>query len=333
MSKWFTQEGMNTIMSLKGIERIRLLFSTVFPDALPVENATYGRLNKDSSIAMLTIKVDDDVFVQTEGDDGDYIIVCGVSFSWSHFKCGINTKLSTVNEHEQEALRNLWAYGSALRKAHSLILARHQAIGYDALDRIHRVLMIIDQVLVSYMEMDGVTSSANREINDLITSETRIWNKGTFDRMLSRYVITDTGLIERETDPKSTVTVLSSMYKHGNGGDVIVIKDHVSGVKPIVKVFDLKVSYTYINDQLNEIIKQYGLDAAKVKEPLVDITKGMLLTHLYQKHVDIVGTRNGLNGIKSKMVRLFACGHLDLVKPTLVRISEKASRLATEVTQ
>nr|DAP57267.1 MAG TPA: hypothetical protein [Caudoviricetes sp.] len=333
MSKWFTQEGMDTIMSLKGIERIRLLFSTVFPDTLPVENATYGRLNKDNSIAMLTIKVSDDVSVQTEGGDSDYIIVCGVSFNWSHFKCGINTKVGTVNEHEQEALRNLWAYGSALRKAYSLILTRYQAIGYDALDRTHRVLMIIDQVLVRYMEMEDVLSSANREINDLIVSETRIWNKGTFDRMLSRYVITDTGHIQRETDPESTVTVLSSMYKHGDGGDVVVIEDHVSDVKPIVKVFDLKVSYTYINDQLNEIIEQYGLDATKVKKPLVEITKGMLLTHLYQKHVDAVGTRNGLNNIKSKMVRLFACGHLDLVKPTLVRISEKASRLATEITK
>lgn len=333
MSKWFTQEGMDTIMSLKGIERIRLLFSTVFPDTLPVENATYGRLNKDNSVAMLTIKVSDDVLVQTEGDDNDYIIVCGVSFSWKHFKCSINTKVGTVNEHEQEALRNLWAYGSALRKAYSLILARHQTIGYDALDRIHRVLMIIDQVLVSYMEMEDVVSSANREINDLIASETRIWNKGTFDRMLSRYVITSTGHIKREADPESTVTVLSSMYKHGDGGDVIVIEDHVSDVKPIVKVFDLKVSYTYINDQLNEVIKQYGLDEDKVKDPLIEITKGMLLTHLYQKHVDVVGTRNGLNDIKSKMVRLFACGHLDLVKPTLVRISEKASRLATEITK
>ena len=333
MSKWFTQEGMDTIMSLKGIERIRLLFDEVFPSALPIENATYGRLNKDSSIAMLSIKVNDDVLVQTEGDDSDYIIVCGVSFNWSHFKCGINTKVGTANEHEQEALRNLWAYGSALRKAYSLILARHQSIGYDALDRIHRVLMIIDQVLVSYMEMDDTTSSANREIKDLIASETRIWNKGTFDRMLSRYVITDTGHFKRETDPESTVTVLSSMYKHGNDGNVIVIEDHVSDVKPIVKVFDLKVSYTYINDQLNEIIKQYGLDAAKVKDPLIEITKGMLLTHLYQKHVDVVGTRNGLNNIKSKMVHLFACGHLNLVKPALVRISEKASRLAIEITQ
>lgn len=333
MSKWFTQEGMNTIMLLKGIERIRLLFSTVFPDALPVENATYGRLNKENSITMLTIKVNNNVFVQTEGDDSDYIVVCGVSFSWRHFKCGINTTVRTVSESEQEALRNLWAYAGALRKAHSLILARHQAIGYDALDRIHRVLMIIDQVLVSYMVMDDTTSSANREINDLIASETRIWNKGTFDRMLSRYVITTTGHIKREADPECTVTVLSSMHKHGNDGDVIVIEDHVSDVKPIVKVFDLKVSYTYINDQLNEIIKQYGLDATKVKEPLVEITKGMLLTHLYQKHVDAVGTRNGLNSIKSKMVHLFACDHLDLVKPTLVRISEKASRLATEITK
>jgi len=332
MSKWFTQEGMDTIMSLKGIDRIRLLFSTVFPDTLPVENATYGRLNKDNSIAMLTIKVSDGVLVQIEGDDSDYIIVCGVSFSWSRFKCGINTKVGTVNEHEQEALRNLWAYGSALRKAYSLILARHQAIGYDALDRIHRVLMIIDQVLGDYLDMEDMASSANREIRDLIASETRIWNKGTFDRMLSRYVITDTGHIQRETDPESTVTVLSSVYKHGNDGDVIVIEDHVSDVKPIVKVFDLKVSYTYISDMLNDLIGQYGLDAAKVKDPLVDITKGMLLTHLYQKHVDVVGTRNGLNDIKSKMVRLFACGHLNLVKPTLVRISEKASRLATEIT-
>ena len=331
MSKWFTQEGMDTIMSLKGIERIRLLFSTVFPDTLPVENATYGRLNKDNSIAMLTIKVSDGVFVQTEGDNSDSITICGVFFSWKHFKSSINTKVGTANEHEQEALRNLWAYGCALRKAYSLILTRYQAIGYDALDRTHRVLMIIDQVLVRYMEMEDVLSSANREINDLIVSETRIWNKGTFDRMLSRYVITDTGHIQRETDPESTVTVLSSMYKHGDGGDVVVIEDHVSDVKPIVKVFDLKVSYTYINDQLNEIIEQYGLDATKVKKPLVEITKGMLLTHLYQKHVDAVGTRNGLNNIKSKMVRLFACGHLDLVKPTLVRISEKASRLATEI--
>ena len=332
MSKWFSKEGMDTIMSLRGIDRIRLLFSTMFPDTLPVENATYGRLNKDNSIAMLTIKVSDGVLVQTEGDDSDYIIVCGVSFSWYYFKSSINTKVGTANEHEQEALRNLWAYAAALRKAYSLILARYQAIGYDALDRIHRVLMIIDQVLVSYMEMEDVLSSANREIRDLISSETRIWNKGTFDRMLSRYVITDYGYLKRETDPESTVTVLSSMYKHGNDGDVIVIEDHVSGVKPVVKVFDLKVSYSYINDQLNEIIKQYGLDATKVKGPLVEITKGMLLTHLYQKHVDAVGTRNGLNDIKSKMVRLFACGHLNLVKPALVRISEKASRLATEIT-
>lgn len=333
MSKWFTQEGMNEIMSLRDINRIRLLFSTVFPDALPVENAAYGRLNEDNSIAMLTIKVNDDVFIQTEGDDSDFIVVCGISFSWHYFKSSINTKVGSVNEQEQEALRNLWAYGSALRKAYSLILARHQSIGYDALDRIHRVLMIIDQVLGGYLDMEDVISSANREIKDLIASETRIWNKGTFDRMLSRYVITDTGLIKRETDPKSTVTVLSSMHKHGDDGDVIVIEDHVSGVKPIVKVFDLKVSYTYISDHLNEIIKQYGLDATKVKEPLVEITKGMLLTHLYQKHVDVVGMHDGLNEIKSKMVRLFACGHLNLVKPALVRISEKASRLATELTQ
>lgn len=57
MSKWSTQEGMETIMSLKGINRIRLLFDEVFPNALPVENATYGRLNKDSSIALLKVKV------------------------------------------------------------------------------------------------------------------------------------------------------------------------------------------------------------------------------------------------------------------------------------
>ena len=79
MSKWFTQEGMNEIMSLKGINRIRLLFDTVFPDTLPVENATYGRLNKDSSIAMLSIKVSDSIFIQTVGDDSDLINICDIT--------------------------------------------------------------------------------------------------------------------------------------------------------------------------------------------------------------------------------------------------------------
>lgn len=333
MSKWFTQEGMDTIMSLKGIERIRLLFSTVFPDALPVENATYGRLNKDNSIAMLTIKVSDGVFVQTEGDDNDSITICGMDFDWWHFRYAVDANVRTTSEHEQEALRNLWAYAGALRKAYSLILARHQAIGYNALDSIHRVLMLIDQVLRSYLDIEDTTSAANHEIKRLIVLETRKWDKGLFDRMLGQYVVDDTGYIKRETDPEHTVTVLSSMYKHGNDGNVIVIEDHVSGDKPIVKVVDLKVSYTYINDQLSDLIKQYGLDTTKVKEPLVDITKGMVLIHLFQKHVDITGEHEGLSGVKDGMVRHFVCGHLNVVKPTLVRISEKASRLATDITQ
>lgn len=330
MSKWFTQEGMDTIMSLKGIDRIRLLFSTVFPDTLPVENATYGRLNKDNSIAMLTIKVSDGVLVQIEGDDSDYIIVCGVSFSWSRFKCGINTKVGTVNEHEQEALRNLWAYGSALRKAYSLILARHQAIGYDALDRIHRVLMIIDLVLASYLDLEDATSTANREIRTMIAEETRIWNKGFLERIFGRYVIDDLDLIKREIDPERTVTVLAAIKKHAVDDSLIVMEDHVSGDKPIVKVVDLKTSYTYINDQLNDLIEKYGLDASKVMEPLADITKGMLMCHLFQD-IDKVGKHDGLNDVKNKMARYFVCGHLNLVKPTLVRISEKASRLAKEI--
>lgn len=331
MSKWFTQEGMNAIMSLKGIDRIRLLFSTVFPDTLPVENATYGRLNKDSSIAMLTIKVSDGVFVQTEGDNSDSITICGMDFDWWHFRYAVDANVRTANEHEQETLRNLWAYAGALRKAYSLILARHQAIGYNALDSIHRVLMLIDQVLRSYLDMEGTISAANREIRKLIVLETRKWDKGLFDRMLGQYVVDDTGYLRRETDSEHTVTVLSSMYKHGDNGNVIVIEDHVSGDKPIVKVVDLKVSCAYINDQLNDLIEKYSLDATKVKEPLVDITKGMVLIHLFQKHVDISGKHEGLNGVKDRMVRHFVCGHLNLVKPTLVRISEKASRLAKEI--
>ena len=331
MSKWFTQEGMDTIMSLKGIDRIRLLFSTVFPDTLPVENATYGRLNKDSSIALLMVKVNEDTFIQTEGDDDDLYTICGIEFKWWLFKCSISTTVRTVRENEQEALRNLWTYAGALRKAYSLILARHRAIGYDALDRIHRVLMIIDQVFGSYLEVDDVVSTAKHEVKTLLASETRIWDKGTFDRMLSRFVVDDIGYIKRETDPDDTATVLASMRKHAENENIIVIEDHVTSVKPIVKVFDLKVSYTYISSQLTDLIEKYGLNA-KMKEPLTDVVKGMLMINLFQKHVDIVGKHEGLNGIKNNMVHQFACGHLNLVKPTLVGISEKASRLATEVT-
>lgn len=332
MSKWFTQEGMDTIMSLKGVDRIRLLFSTVFPDTLPVENATYGRLNKDSSIALLTIKVSDGVFVQTEGDDDDLISICDIAFNWWNFRFAIDTNVRAANDHEQEALRNLWAYVGALRKAYSLILARHQAIGYHALDRIHRVLMIVDQVLGSYMDIEEATSEANREIRAMIESETRTWDKGFLDRILGRYVIDDIGTVKHEIDPERTVTVLAAIKKHAVDDSAIVMEDHVSSNKPIVKVVDLKVSYTYIDDQLNDLIEKYGLDATKVMEPLADITKGMLLIHLFQKHVDIVGRHDGLNTIKNRMVRHFACGHLNLVKPTLVGISEKASRLVTEVT-
>lgn len=331
MSKWFTKEGMDTFMSLKGIERIRLLFSTVFPDTLPVENATYGRLNKDSSIALLIVKVNEDTFIQTEGDDDDLYTICGIEFKWWSFKCSINTTVRTVSENEQEALRNLWAYAGALRKAYSLILARHQAIGYDALDRIQRVLMIVDQVFGSYLEVDDVVSTAKHEVKALLASETRIWDRGTFDRMLSRFVVDDIGYVKRETDPDNTAIVLASMRKHAENENIIVIEDHATSVKPIVKVFDLKVSYTYISSQLTDLIEKYELDA-KMKEPLTNVVKGMLMVNLFQKHVDIVGKHEGLNGIKNNMVQQFACGHLNLVKPTLVGISEKASRLVTEIT-
>lgn len=331
MSKWFTLEGMETTMSLKGINRIRLLFDEVFPNVLPVENATYGRLNKDSSIALLMFKVNEDTFIQTEGDDDDLYTICGIEFKWWSFRCSISTTVCGVSENEQEALRNLWAYAGALRKAYSLILARHQAIGYDALDRIHRVLMIVDQVFVSYLEVGDMVSTAKHEVKTLLASETRIWDKGMFDRMLSRFVVDGIGYVKRETDPDNTATVLASMRKHAENENIIVIEDHVTGVKPIVKVFDLKVSYTYISSRLTDLIEKYELDA-KMKEPLTDVVKGMLMVNLFQKHVDIVGKHEGLNGIKNSMMHQFACGHLNLVKPTLVGISEKASRLATEVT-
>ena len=330
MSKWFTQEGMNEIMSLKGINRIRLLFDTVFPDTLPVENATYGRLNKDSSIAMLSIKVSDSVFIQTVGDDSDLINICDITFNWWHFRYSVDTNVRAANGHEQEALRNLWAYKGALVKAYSLILARHQAIGYDALDSIHRVLMIIDLVLASYLDLEDAASTANREIRTMIAEETRIWNKGFLERIFGRYVIDDLDLVKREVDPERTVTVLAAIKKHAVDDSLIVMEDHVSGDKPIVKVVDLKTSYTYINDQLNDLIEKYGLDASKVMEPLADITKGMLMCHLFQD-IDKVGKHDGLNDVKNKMARYFVCGHLNLVKPTLVRISEKASRLAKEI--
>lgn len=329
MSKWFTQEGMNEIMSLKGINRIRLLFSTVFPDALPVENATYGRLNKDRSIAMLTIKVKDGVTVETAGS-GDSLTICGINFNWSAFCGAFVSDANSLGEHEREALRNLWAYAVALNKAYSLILARHQAIGYDALDRIHRVLMIIDLVLASYLDLEDATSTANREIRTMIAEETRIWNKGFLERIFGRYVIDDLDLVKREIDPERTVTVLAAIKKHAVDDSLIVMEDHVSGDKPIVKVVDLKTSYTYINDQLNDLIEKYGLDAFKMMEPLADITKGMLLCYLFQD-IDRVGKHGGLNDVKNKMARYFVCGHLNLVKPTLVRISEKASRLAKEI--
>lgn len=330
MSKWFTQEGMNEIMSLKGINRIRLLFDTVFPDTLPVENATYGRLNKDSSVAMLSIKVSDSVFIQTVGDDSDLINICDITFNWWRFRYSVDTNVRAANGHEQEALRNLWAYKGALVKAYSLILARHQAIGYDALDRIHRVLMIIDLVLASYLDLEDTTSTANREIRTMIAEETRIWNKGFLERIFGRYVIDDLDLVKREIDPERTVTVLAAIKKHAVDDSLIVMEDHVSGDKPIVKVVDLKTSCTYINDQLNDLIEKYGLDASKVMEPLADITKGMLMCHLFQD-IDKVGKHDGLNDVKNKMARYFVCGHLNLVKPTLVRISEKASRLAKEI--
>lgn len=330
MSKWLTQEGMNEIMSLKGINRIRLLFDEVFPKVLPVENATYGKLNKDSSIAMLTIKVNDGIFIQTVGDDNDLINICDITFNWWHFRYSVDTNVRTANGHEQEALRNLWAYKGALVKAYSLILARHQAIGYDALDRIHRVLMIIDLVLASYLDLEDATSTANREIRTMVAEETRIWNKGFLERIFGRYVIDDLDMVRREVDPERTVTVLAAIKKHAVDDNVIVIEDHVSLIKPIVKVVDLKVSYTYINGQLNDLIEKYGLDAPKVMEPLADIAKGMLMCHLFQD-IDKVGKHDGLNDVKNKMARYFACGHLNLIKPTLVRISEKASRLATEV--
>lgn len=331
MSKWSTQEGMETIMSLKGINRIRLLFDEVFPNALPLENATYGRLNKDSSIALLKVKVGENTFAQTEGDDNDTIIICGVAFNWNLFSCSISTKVSTVNDQEKEALRNLWAYTTALRKAHSLILARHQEIGYDALDCIHRVLLIVYRVLGSYLDVDKVISDANHEIRSLIASDTRVWRKNTVDRMLSRYVVNNVGIAQREIDPKDTVVVLASMQKHATNTDVIVIEDRVSSIKPIVKVIDLKVSYAYIESRLNELIEDYKIDASELKGPLNDVVKGMVLIYLFQKHVDNVGRHDGLNDIKNSMVRRFTCGHLNLIKPTLVRISEKASRLAEEI--
>ena len=331
MSKWLTQEGMNEIMSLKGIDRIRLLFDEVFPKVLPVENATYGRLNKDSSIAMLTIKVSDGVFVQAEGNDSDLITICGINFNWTFFRFNINSELISLSKHEQEAIRNLWAYTGALMKAYSLILAHHQAIGYDALDRIHRVLMIVDQVLRSYLNLNSVKQEAHAEFKKL-TNKWSIHGVCVFENMLGRYVIDDEGVIKRETDPERTVTVLAAIKKHAVDDSVIVMEDHVSGNKPIVKVVDLKTSYTYINDQLNDLIEKCELNASKVKLPLASITKGMLLCHLFQD-IDITGKHEGLSNIKNKMVHLFACGHLNLVKPALVCISEKASRLATEVTQ
>lgn len=329
MSKWFTQEGMNEIMSLKGIDRIRLLFDEVFPKVLPVENATYGRLNKDCSIAMLTIKVSDGVFVEAVGGN-DSLTICGINFNWTFFRFNINSEVISLSKHEREAIRNLWAYTGALMKAYSLILTHHQAIGYDALDRIHRVLMIIDLVLASYLDLEDATSTANREIRTMIAEETRIWNKGFLERIFGRYVIDDLDLVKRETDPERTVTVLAVIKKHAIDDSLIVMEDHVSSNKLIAKVIDLKVSYTYINDQLNDLIEKYGLDASKVMEPLADITKGMLMCHLFQD-IDKVGKHDGLNDVKNKMARYFVCGHLNLVKPTLVRISEKASRLATEV--
>lgn len=333
MSKWFTKEGMDTIMSLSGIERIRLLFSTVFPDTLPIENATYGRLNKNSSIAMLTIKVGEDTFIQTEGSGDDSITICGVSFNWWYFKSSTDTKVGTVNEQEQESLRNLWAYTCALNKAYSLILVRHREIGYDALDRINRVLMIVDHVLGSYLVVEDELLAVNREISSLMRSETRIWNKSTFDRMFGRYVVNNEGMVKREIDPVDTLTVLASVQKHSVDDSTIVIEDHVSRDKPIVKVIDLKVSYTYINEQLNKLIEKYRLKASEVKDPLADVVKGMLLAHLFQKHVDVVGKHDGLNNVKYGMTHRLSCGHLNLIKPVLVRISEEASRIATELVE
>nr|DAF31339.1 MAG TPA: hypothetical protein [Caudoviricetes sp.] len=330
MSKWFTQEGMETIMSLKGIGRIRLLFDEVFPNALPVENATYGRLNKNSSIAMLTIKVSDGVFVQAEGDDSDLITICGINFNWTFFRFNINSELISLSKHEQEAIRNLWAYTGALMKAYSLILAHHQAIGYDALDRIHRVLMIVGQVLRSYLNLNSVKQEAHAEFKKL-TNRWSVRDLCLFESILGRYVIDNEGIAMREIYPERTVTVLVDIKKHAVDENIIVIEDHASGNKPIVKVVDLKVSYTYINCQLSDLIEKYGLDASKVMVPLASITKGMLLCHLFQD-IDRVGKHDGLNTIKNKMVRHFACGHLDIIKPTLVHISEKASRLVTEIT-
>ena len=121
------------------------------------------------------------------------------------------------------------------------------------------------------------------------------------------------------------------MQKHATNTDVIVIEDRVSSIKPIVKVIDLKVSYAYIESRLNELIEDYKIDASELKGPLNDVVKGMVLIYLFQKHVDNVGRHDGLNDIKNSMVRRFTCGHLNLIKPTLVRISEKASRLAEEI--
>ena len=329
MSKWLTQEGMNEIMSIKGINRIRLLFDEVFPNALPVENATYGRLNKDSSIAILTIKVNDDVLVHTEGDDSDLITICGINFNWTFFRFNINTEVNSLSEHEREAIRNLWAYTGALMKAYSLILAHHQAIGYDALDRIHRVLMIVGQVLRSYLNLNSVKQEAYAEFKKL-TNRWSVHDLCLFETILGRYVVDNEGIAMREIYPERTTTVLVDIKKHAVDENIIVIEDHASGNKPIVKVIDLKMSYTYINDQLNDLIEKCELDASKVKLPLASITKGMLLCHLFQD-IDTTGKHGGLSNIKNKMSRHFACGHLDVIKPTLVRISEKASRLATEV--
>lgn len=329
MSKWFTQEGMNTIMSLKGIGRIRLLFDEVFPNDLPVENATYGRLNKDSSIALLTIKVNDGVTVETVGGS-DSLTICGINFNWSAFCGAFVSDVNSLGEHEEEALRNLWAYAVALNKAYSHILARHQAIGYDALDRIHHVLMIIDQVLGSHLNLDSVEQGAYSEVRRL-TSRWSIHDQCLFERILGRYVIDDLGVVMRELNPKSTVTVLAVIREHGANNEVIVIEDHVTGNKPIVKVLNVGISYVYIDGQLTNLIEKCGLDASKVMKDMTDVTKGMLLIHLFQKHVDIVGKHPGLSKIKNQMVKHFECGHLNLIKPTLVRISEKASRLAKEI--
>nr|DAN57733.1 MAG TPA: hypothetical protein [Caudoviricetes sp.] len=329
MTKWFTQEGMNEIMSLKGIDRIRLLFDEVFPKVLPVENATYGRLNKDRSIAMLTIKVKDDVTVEAVGGN-DSLTICGISFNWPAFCGAFIGDVNRLGENEREALRNLWAYADALNKAYSLILARHQAIGYDALDRIHRVLMVVERALGSHLKLDGVDRDAYAEIRRL-TTKWSIHDQCLFERVLGRYVINDFGVAMHELNPKNTVAVLAVIREHDTNNEAIVIEDRVTDSKPILKVLSVGTSYAYINGQLTNLIEKCELDASKVMKDMTDATKGMMLIHLFQKYVDIVGKHPDLSKIKNRMVRHFECDHLSLIKPTLVRISEKASRLATEV--